>query len=682
MKAHQAGLGTREQGMSVAGSIQKEVEGLREQLRYHAHRYYVLDSPELSDAEYDALYDRLVTLEEQHPELITPDSPTQKIGAEPADEFGQVRHHIPMMSLQKVTSEPEFMEFHQRILKLLEGNQPTYVIEPKLDGLAVELTYQEGVLNVGSTRGNGTIGEDVTANLRTVRSIPLRLLGRYPALVDVRGEVVLGRREFERLNRERLAAGEEPMANPRNGAAGSLRQLDPKVTAARPLVFFAYSIGRFEGAGPISQTSALEFLKQAGFRVHPLARECGSVDEVIGSHQKIGAARDSLDEETDGTVIKVNEYGFQERLGVVSHHPRWAVAWKFPPQEETTVVEEIILQVGRTGIISPVAVLAPVRVGGVEVRRASLHNEDDVARKDIRPGDRVIVRRAGDVIPEVVKVVPGGKSPRSSPFRFPTTCPVCGAATVREADSAFHFCTNLGCPAQIKERLTHFVSKGGVDVEGMGGRYIEELVDKGIIHDVADIYFLDETKLNQMDRMGTRLAEKLLAAIDHARRPDLPHLIAALGIHGVGEHVAQVLSAAFGSLEKLASASVDELQTTREIGPIVAESIHQFFSLPQTRDLLTKLQRGGVEFPSYALVRQGPQHLAGKVFVLTGTLSSMSRDEAKAKIESMGGRVTGSVSKKTDFVVAGEDPGSKLDKATELGITVWTEDEFLEQTAP
>lgn len=663
--------------MTAPETIRRQIDELRTQLRYHAHRYYVLDAPEISDTEYDVLFDRLVKLEEQFPDLIAPDSPTQKIGAEPAGEFGQVRHHVPMMSLQKVTSEPEFLEFHKRVLKLLAGTEPTYVIEPKLDGLAVELTYEAGVLRLGSTRGNGTIGEDVTANLRTVRSIPLRLMGNSPALLDVRGEVVLGRREFEKLNRERLAAGEEPMANPRNGAAGSLRQLDPKVTASRPLVFFAYSIGRFEGTGPDSQASTLEFLRLAGFRVHPLARKCGTLEEVITSHEAIGVARESLDEETDGTVIKVNEYDLQEQLGVVSHHPRWAVAWKFPPQEETTVIEDIVLQVGRTGIISPVAVLVPVRVGGVEVRRASLHNEDDVTRKDIRPGDKVIVRRAGDVIPEVVKVVPGGRTPRAEPFRFPESCPVCGAATVRGAGSAFHFCTNLGCPAQIKERLTHFASKAGVDIEGMGSRYIEELVDKGIIQDVADIYFLDKTKLHQMDRMGARLAEKLLGAIDRTRHPDLPHLIAALGIHGVGEHVAQVLATAFGSIQRLASASVEELQTTREIGPIVAASICQFFSLPQTRELLAKLQRGGVEFPTYQAALAGPQIFAGKVFVLTGTLASMSRDEAKSKIESLGGRVTGSVSRKTDVVVAGTDAGSKLDQAGELGITVWEEEEFL-----
>jgi len=662
--------------MTPPESIRKEIEDLRTQLRHHAYRYYVLDAPEISDAAYDTLFDRLVELERRYPETVTPDSPTQKVGAEPTEEFGEVRHHVPMMSLQKVTSEQEFLEFHQRILRLLEGDSPTFVIEPKLDGLAVELTYQDGVLNVGSTRGNGSIGEDVTANLRTVRSIPLRLMGSHPKLVDVRGEVVLGRRDFERLNKERLAAGEEPMANPRNGAAGSLRQLDPKVTASRPLVFYAYGIGRCEGMSPATQSATLDFLRRAGFKVHPLARECRTVDEVAAAHEKIGSARDSLDEETDGTVVKVNEFSVQERLGAVSHHPRWAVAWKFPPQEEMTIVEDILLQVGRTGIISPVAVLAPVRVGGVEVRRATLHNEDEVRRKDIRLGDKVIVRRAGDVIPEVVQVVPGGRSPRSKPFGFPAQCPACGAATVREADSAFHYCTNLGCPAQIKERLAHFVSKAGVDVEGMGSRYIEQLVDKGIIGDVADIFFLDQEKLHRMDRMGTRLAEKLLDAIDRARHPDLPHLIAALGIRGVGEHIAEVLARAFGSLDKIAETTVDDLQNVREIGPVAADSIRQFFSLPQTRTLLAKLERGGVVFPKIATGVTGPNPFGDKTFVLTGTLASMTRDEAKKRIEALGGRVTGSVSRKTDYVVAGTEPGSKLDKANELGVTVWDEEEF------
>ena len=662
--------------MTPPESIRKEIEELRAQLRHHAYRYYVLDAPEISDAAYDTLFDRLVELESRYPETVTPDSPTQKVGAEPTEEFGEVRHHVPMMSLQKVTSEQEFLEFHQRILRLLEGDTPTFVIEPKLDGLAVELTYEDDVLNVGSTRGNGSVGEDVTANLRTVRSIPLRLMGDSPSLVDVRGEVVLGRRDFERLNKERLAAGEEPMANPRNGAAGSLRQLDPKVTASRPLVFYAYGIGRCEGMSLATQSATLDFLRRAGFKVHPLARECRTVDEVTAAHEKIGSARDSLDEETDGTVIKVNEFSVQERLGAVSHHPRWAVAWKFPPQEEMTIVEDIILQVGRTGIISPVAVLAPVRVGGVEVRRATLHNEDEVRRKDIRVGNKVIVRRAGDVIPEVVQVVPGGRTPRSAPFQFPAQCPACGAATVREADSAFHYCTNLGCPAQIKERLTHFVSKAGVDVEGMGARYIEQLVDKGIIEDVADIFFLDQEKLHRMDRMGTRLARKLLDAIDKARHPDLPHLIAALGIRGIGEHIAEVLARAFGSLDKIAETTVDELQNVREIGPVAADSIRQFFSLPQTRTLLSKLARGGVVFPTIAAGLTGPNPFGDKTFVLTGTLASMTRDEAKTRIEALGGRVTGSVSRKTDYVVAGTEPGSKLDKANELGITVWDEEEF------
>jgi len=668
-------------GTAIPAGIRTEIDELRRQLRYHAHRYYVLDAPEISDPEYDRLFDRLVALEQQYPQAVTLDSPTQKVGVEPSAAFGTVRHAVAMMSLQKVTDEAEFREFHDRLVRLLEGIQPSYVIEPKLDGLAVELTYEKGIFRIGSTRGDGINGEDVTANLRTVRSIPLTLLSDPPDLIDVRGEIILRRSDFERLNRERLAAGEEAMANPRNGAAGSLRQLDPKVTASRPLVFYAYGIGRVAGREISRQSAALEFLREAGFRVHPLARCCDGFEDVINAHQAIGTERDTLDEDTDGTVIKVDDFALQERLGAVSHHPRWAVAWKFPPQEETTVVEDIIVQVGRTGIISPVAVLEPVRVGGVEVRRATLHNEDEITRKDIRAGDRVIVRRAGDVIPEVVKVVPGGKSPRGAPFTFPKSCPVCQAPTLRDADSAFYRCTNPSCPAQVKERLAHFVSKGGVDVEGMGYRYIEQLTDRNIIADVADIYFLDKEKLDQMDRMGPKLAENLLAAIDRARKPDLPRLIAALGIGGVGEHIAAVLARAFGSLDRLAAASVEELQQVREIGPIVAESIQQFFSLPQTKKLLRKLKDGGVIFPTVAAEPKGSQPFAGRTFVLTGTLSSMTRDEAKAKIESLGGRVASSVSKKTTAVVAGTDPGSKLDKAQALGIPVWDEDEFLRQVS-
>lgn len=664
--------------MAASKKVLEEIARLRELLRYHSHRYYVLDTPEISDAEYDRLFDRLSELEGEYPEIVTPDSPTQKIGAEPSNAFGEVRHTVPMMSLQKVTTPEEFIEFHERILRWLDGPVPAYVFEPKLDGLAVELTYRDGLFVVGSTRGNGTVGEDVSANLRTVRSIPLKLMGKsIPSLIDVRGEVVLRRGDFEKLNAERVANGEEPMANPRNGAAGSLRQLDPKITAARPLVFYAYGIGRCEGVSLSGQSETLELLKALGFRIHAQIRQCATTDAVMAAHESLGAVRDQLDEETDGSVIKVDDYALQEQLGSVSHHPRWAVAWKFPAQEETTIVEDIIVQVGRTGIISPVAVLAPVRVGGVIVQRASLHNEDELNKKDVRPGDRVIVRRAGDVIPEVVKVVPGGKSPRSKPFRFPKNCPVCGAEILREAESAFHRCTNLACPAQIKERLAHFVSKGGVDVDGMGGRYIEQLVDKGIIADVADIYYLDAEKLNQMDRMGEKLAENLLNSIDRARHPELPQLIAALGINGVGEHIARVLASAFGSMDRIAAATTAELQEVREIGPIVAESIHQFFSLSETKELLKKLRGGGVVFPAVKQQPKGEQPFAGKIFVLTGTLSSMTRDEAKKKIEALGGRVTGSVSKKTDVVVAGTEAGSKLDKANELGVTVWDEGEFL-----
>jgi DNA ligase (NAD+) len=669
----------RPKSSGIPPAIQREIDDLRRQLRHHAHAYYVLDRPEISDAEYDRLFDRLSALEAEYPQAVTPDSPTQKVGGEPSAAFRTVRHHVPMLSLQKVTSEAEFREFDTRVRKLLGGESPAYVIEPKLDGLAVELTYEDGQLRIGSTRGDGETGEDVTANLRTVRSVPLALLGDAPRLLDVRGEVILRRGDFERLNRERLAAGEEPMANPRNGAAGSLRQLDPKVTAARPLVFYAYGIGRCEGRTPGSQWEILALLREAGFKVHHLITRCETVEAVVAAHEQIGTERDRLEMDTDGTVIKVDDLAMQRILGAVSHHPRWAVAWKFPAQEETTVVEDILLQVGRTGIISPVAALRPVRVGGVEVRRATLHNEDEIRRKDVRVGDKVIVRRAGDVIPEVVKVVPGGKTPRSKPFVFPTKCPACGAQIVREEDSAYYRCMNLGCPAQIKERLAHFVSKSGVDVEGMGYRYIEQLADRKIIHDVADIYFLDAEKLHQMDRMGPKLAENLLAAIDRARHPDLPHLLAALGIDGVGEHIARVLARAFGSIDAIAKASVEELQQVREIGPIVAESIHQFFAMPQTAKLLDKLRRGGVIFPTMTTQKSGPLPFTGLTFVLTGTLEAMRREEAQARIEALGGRVAGSVSKKTSYVVAGAEAGSKLDKARELGVTVWDEDEFLRQ---
>ncbi|MBD3298845.1 MAG: NAD-dependent DNA ligase LigA [candidate division Zixibacteria bacterium] len=660
--------------MAIPKKVQQEIDDLREQLRYHSHRYYVLDDPEISDAEYDRFFDRLVELENEYPEAVTPDSPTQKVGAEPSGTFESVRHHVPMLSLDKVTQEEEFLDFHKRVVKLLSGDEPTYTTEPKLDGLAVELTYEDGVLVVGSTRGNGTTGENVTANLKTVGSIPLRLMcKKHPSTLDVRGEVVLGRKPFAELNRDREKKGEEPFANPRNAAAGSLRQLDPQITAARPLVFYAYGVGRYDGIDLNTQSDALDFLKECGFRVHTLVGLRKSTDDVIAAHDEIGEKRTDLDEETDGTVIKVNEFGYQNRLGAVSHHPRWAVAWKFPAQEESTTVDDIIVQVGRTGIVSPVAVLKPVRVGGVEVRRASLHNEDEVRRKDVRVGDKVIVRRAGDVIPEVVKVVSTDKKNRAKPFQFPRKCPACGAEVVREEGSAFYKCTNLACPAQVKERLAHFVSNNGVDVDGLGGKWIEQLVESETVTDPADIYFLTKDKLLEFERMGDKLAQNLLDAIDQSRHPELHQLIAALGINHVGEHIARVLASEFGTIDALAEASKEDLESVNEIGPKVAESIHQFFSLSQTKELLKKLHRGGVEFPTVTKRSAAKRPFDGMTFVVTGTLPNLKRDEAKKLIEDAGGRVTGSVSKNTDVVVVGEDPGSKYDKAQKLDITIWDE---------
>jgi DNA ligase (NAD+) len=672
----QSAMTDKKPNPGVPDKIAREIEKLRAQLRHHSHRYYVLDDPEISDPEYDRLFDRLVELESEHPQTITPDSPTQRVGSEPSSAFGPARHHVPMMSLQKVNDEDRFREFHARTMRLLEEIEPSYVIEPKLDGLAVELTYEHGLLTIGSTRGNGTVGENVTQNLRTVGSIPLRLPDDAPTVIDIRGEVILRRSDFDQLNDVRAEAGEEPMANPRNAAAGSLRQLDSRITAKRPLVFYAYGIGRCEGIDLKTQSAVLDLFRDLGFRVHPLTRPCLTLDDAIAAHADIGEQRDAIEEDTDGTVIKVDSFAHQEILGAVSHHPRWAVAWKFPPQEETTFVEDIILQVGRTGVISPVAVLAPVRVGGVAVRRATLHNEDELQKKDIRVGDKVVIRRAGDVIPQVMKVVPGGKEPRSQRFSFPDRCPVCDAQIVRDAESAFYRCTNPACPAQVKERLAHFVSKAGVDVDGMGSRYIEQLTEMGILADFADIYFLDKDKLEQMERMGDKLAENLLAAIDRARHPDLPHLINALGIQGVGEHIAKVLASAFGTIEKIASVTPEELEAVEAIGPIVAASINQFFSQPETETLLSKLRDGGMVFPTakIAVAAEGP--FTGKIFVLTGTLESMSRTAAKEKIESLGGKVTGSVSKKTDVVVAGEAAGSKLEKAEKLGVEAWDEAEF------
>jgi len=654
------------------------IQRLRGEINRHNHAYYVQDSPEVSDAEYDRLFDELVALEEAHPELVSPESPTQRVGAAPLEEFETVRHSLPMLSLNKATSEEEFLDFHRRVRELsgLSDEEVQYTAEPKFDGLAVELIYREGIFQLGCTRGDGIVGEDVTLNLRTVNSIPLSLLeGSIPELLEVRGEVIMTKEDFARLNREREKADQPLFANPRNAAAGAVRQLDPRITNTRPLSLFAYGIGRVEGEELTHHWDSLQRLKRLGFRISEHARLCGTVDEVIEYHRQILDQREGLPYEIDGIVIKVNAFSVQQRLGELSRSPRWAVAWKFPAQQEHTRVQDIIISVGRTGSLTPVAVLEPVRVGGVEVSRASLHNEDEVRKKDVRIGDTVVIQRAGDVIPEVVKVVESKRTGNERVFTMPDKCPVCGSEAERPEGEAIHRCTGFACPAQIKENLAHFVSKGAMNMDGLGRRLLEQMVDKGIIEDPADLYFLDKEALMKMDRMGDKLAENLLVSIAKSRTPDLSNLIYGLGIRNVGYHLAGVLAKTFKSIGNLAEQSVEELTRVHEVGPIVAQSLHNYFQNPKNLEILDKLKRGGVQFPVEE-TRAGEAPLAGRTIVLTGGMDTLTRDEARSLIEEKGGRVSSSVSKKTDFVIVGKDAGSKLDKARKLGVEILNEEEF------
>jgi DNA ligase (NAD+) len=658
--------------------VVERIQSLREEINHHNYLYYVQDSPEITDAEYDRLFDELLALEKAHPELVSPDSPTQRVGAPPLDEFKTVRHSLPMLSLSKVTSEAEFMDFHRRVLDLSGSREEEikYTVEPKFDGLAVELLYVGGVFSLGSTRGDGTVGEDVTLNLKTVRSVPLHLRGETtPELIEVRGEVIMNKEDFARLNREREASGEPAFANPRNAAAGSVRQLDSRVTRTRPLNMFAYGIGRLEGKELTNHWETLLHLKQLGFKVSQYSELCESVRPVKDYYRRVLELRDELPYEIDGIVIKVNDFDLQNKLGEISRSPRWAVAWKFPPQQEQTFIKDIIVSVGRTGALTPVAILDPVRVAGVEVGRATLHNEDEIKKKDVRIGDTVIIQRAGDVIPEVVKVIESKRTGKERPFMMPSHCPVCGSRVERPEGEAVHRCTGLACPAQIKENLAHFASKGAMDIEGLGYKFLDQMVDKGLVKDQADLYFLKKEDLMKMDRMGDKLAQNLLNAIDQSRKPSLANLIYALGIRNVGTHLADVLAGHFKSIEHLAGQSVEDLTEVQEVGPVVAQSIHNFFHNPKNLKVLEKLKSGGVVFPvEKAEAAETP--LAGKTFVLTGGLDAFTRDEARRIIERLGGRVSSSVSKKTDFVVVGKDPGSKYDDARRLGVQTLNEEDF------
>jgi DNA ligase (NAD+) len=661
-------------------NLRAEAAKLREQIDRANYMYYVLDSPEISDAEYDQLMRRLEALEREHPELRTPDSPTQRVGAAPSEKFAVVKHRRMMMSLANAMDAEEMLEFDKRIKRFLKSDADVeYVAEIKLDGLAVELVYENGLLTVGSTRGDGINGEDVTANLRTIRSIPLRLRRpdhrRIPRLLEVRGEVIIPKRGFEKLNAERERAGEPVFANPRNAAAGSLRQLDPKVTASRPLDIFCHTPGVIEGVEFKSQWEFLQGIKECGLKVNPLSKLCASVDGVMEYWNEMTERRHELDYDADGIVAKVNSFALQEQLGEVSRSPRWAIAYKFKAQQAETRVEKIEVQVGRIGSLTPVAKLKPVQLAGVTISSASLHNLDEIRRKDIREGDTVLIERAGDVIPYVVRVTRQGR-PRATEFKMPKHCPECGAAIVHEEGEVAYFCVNVNCPARMRESIRHFASKNCLDIDGLGDKLVAQLVEKGLVRELDDLYSLTKEQLLGLERMADKSAQNILDAIEHSKGTTLDRVINGLGIRHVGEHTARQLALKFRTLEELAQASEDELLSVRDIGTEVAHAIREYFDEPRNMKAVKRLAKI-LHIAPPAAPGEGRGALRDKTFVLTGGLESMSREDAERRILAAGGRATSTVSRKTDFVVAGAEPGSKLRKAKELGVRVLDEAAFV-----
>jgi DNA ligase (NAD+) len=662
-----------------ANAAKEHVSRLRREIERHNRLYYVLDQPEISDAEYDALFRELQELEVEFPELVAPDSPTQRVGGAPLEKFVQVTHRSPMLSLENAFSEEEMHDFDERVKRFLglsTGTEINYVCEPKMDGLAVELIYNNGEFITGSTRGDGYMGEDITLNLKTIKSIPLRLINDTPPqLLETRGEVYLPLSAFQGLNAEREEEGEPPFANPRNAAAGSIRQLDPRITARRPLSIFCYAPGEVDGYGFQSQSEFLATLKQWGIPVNPLIKKCRGVDEVCDYYREMTEKRESLPYEIDGVVVKVDSFALQKELGEKTRSPRWAIAWKFPPRQSVTVIEDIVPQVGRTGVITPTAHLRPVEVSGVTVSRATLHNWEEMERKDIRIGDTAVVERAGDVIPAVVKVLTDKRTGAERPLPIPESCPECGSEVVKIPGEVAVRCMGLSCPAQIRESIIHFASRNAMDIEGLGDRYIEQLLKLGLVKNISDLYYLKRDDFMRFERMGNKLAENLLTAIEKSRRLALARFIYALGIRHVGEHTAKLLAKAFGSMRNLEEANEAELLSIREIGPQVSQSILTFFHNRENLDVIERLFAAGVK-PTAEEKKVGGR-FTGKIFVFTGALTSFSRDEAKQLVENEGGHAAGSVSKKTDFVVAGAEAGSKLDKARVLGVRLISEEEFL-----
>lgn len=658
----------------------KRIEELRKTINEHSYRYYVQDQPTITDQEYDQLMQELIAIEAEYPELITPDSPTQRVGGVPLDQFQKVEHRIPLLSLGNAFNEQDLYEFDRRVRQAVGGEQVNYMVELKIDGLAVSLTYENGLFVRGATRGDGTIGEDITQNLKTIRSLPLRL--KDPVTIEVRGEAYLPKKEFQRINKQREQNGEPLFANPRNAAAGSLRQLDPKVAAERALDLFLYGIGSIEGIELKSHSEGLNFLEQLGLKVNPERRLFSSMEEVIQFIQGWTEKRPHLPYEIDGMVIKVDSYELQQRLGFTAKSPRWAIAYKFPAEEVVTVLEAIEVSVGRTGVITPTAILKPVNVAGTTVKRASLHNEDMIREKGIMLGDHVIVKKAGDIIPEVVAVLPERRTGKEQPYHMPTQCPACESDLIRLEGEVALRCINPKCPAQILEGIIHFVSREAMNIEGLGEKVVAQLFEQGLVHSVADLYTLRKEDLLPLERMGEKSVQNLLEAIEKSKENSLEKLLFGLGIRLVGAKAAKVLAQKYGTMDDLAKASEEELKAIDEIGPKMADSIVTFFRSPEVQETIQRLKEQGLN-----MTYKGPRLeestattdsiFYGKTVVLTGTLEQMTRQEAAEKLEALGAKVTNSVTKKTDFVIAGEKAGSKLTKAHELGITVLTEEDIL-----
>ena len=668
--------------MADKSTIQR-ADGLRAEINSHNHRYHVLDDPVVSDAQFDDLMRELTALEEEHPELVTPDSPTQRVGASPVEGFAEVEHPVPLLSLGNAFNMEELRAWHRRAEELLDGATFDMVCELKIDGLAVALTYEDGLLVRGATRGDGVRGEDVTSNLRTVRSIPLSVTAvagdGLPSRFEVRGEVYLPRSAFDRLNDERVARGEAPYANPRNTAAGSLRQIDPQMTASRPLDIFVYALGYAEGgAMPGTHWETMELLKALGFKTNPANARCQTIEEVEAYYNRWLEGKDGLDYGADGVVVKVDPLPFQQHLGVVGREPRWAIAYKFPATQQITRLLEIRINVGRTGSLNPFAVLEPVKVGGATVQMATLHNEDDIRRKDIRVGDWVTVERAGEVIPRVVGPVVARRTGEEKEFRMPERCPVCDQPVVRPPDEARTYCVNAACPAQFARLLMHFVGRGAMDIEGMGEKLALSLIEAGIVHDIGDVYSIEQEQLISLERMAEKSAANVMSSIQASKRRPLANVLVALGIRHVGYETAEALVRRFGSLDRVIQASEDELAVVPGVGPVIAQGIKAHFSQDANRRVIQKLSDAGVrleeEVPGYV---DRPQPLSGMQIVVTGRLASMSRSEAEGRIKELGGSAGSSVGKKTRYLVAGEEPGSKLTQARELGTEILDESQFI-----